>query len=74
LHIYHHNNPSLGSFASTNDFERGVYIDDNRWFNVNVCNYLDKWELMVKGKFTNTSDEWKVRWVQSVNPMIATYA
>lgn len=74
LHIYHHNNPSLGSFASTNDFEHGIYIDDNRWFNVNVCNYLNKWELMVKGKFTSTSNEWKIRWIQSVNPMVATFA
>ena len=72
--IYHHNNPGAGSFSSTNDFEHSVYIDENRWFNVELCNYLDKWELMVKGKFTSTSDEWKLRWIQNVNPMTAAYA
>ena len=72
--IYHHNNPKGGSFSSTNDFVNGVYIDENRWFNVNVCNYIDKWELMVKGKYTAEDNEWKIRWIQNVNPMTATFA
>lgn len=72
--IYHHNNPKGGSFSSTNDFVNGVYIDENRWFNVNVCNYIDKWELMVKGKYTAEDNEWKIRWIQDVNPMTATFA
>ena len=63
VRVYHHNNPGAGSFSSYNDFAHSVYIDGNRWFNVELCNYLDKWELMVKGKFTSTSSEWKLRWI-----------
>ena len=74
IRIYHHNNPGAGSFSSSNDFAHSVYIDENRWFNVEVCNHLDKWEFMVKGKFTSTSNEWKLRWIQTVNPMTAVYA
>lgn len=74
VRVYHHNNPSGGSFASTDDFAHSVYIDENRWFNMELANHLDKWEIMVKGKFTSTSAEWKLRWIQQYNPMTATYA
>lgn len=73
VRVFHHNNPGAGSFSSGNDFAHSVYIDENRWFNVELANYLDKWEIMVKGKFTATSDEWKLRWIQQYNPMTATY-
>ena len=72
--VFHHNNPGGGSFSSSNDFAHSVYIDENRWFNVELANYLDKWEIMIKGKFTATSNEWKLRWIQQYNPMTATYA
>jgi hypothetical protein len=74
VRIYHHNNPSLGSFSSTNNFPHSVYLDENRWFNVEVCEDVFQWELMVKGKFTETSADWKLRWIQACNPMTATYA
>lgn len=74
VRIYHHNDPGAGSFSSSNDFIHSIYIDENRWFNVEVCNHINAWELMVKGKFTSTSDEWKLRWIQSVNPMTAAFA
>ena len=74
VRVFHHNNPGAGSFASSNDFAHSVYIDENRWFNVELANYLDKWEIMIKGKFTSTSDEWKLRWIQQYNPMTATFA
>lgn len=74
VRVFHHNNPGAGSFASSDTFTSSVYKDANRWFNVEVANYLDKWEIMVKGKFTATSDEWKLRWIQQYNPMTATYA
>ncbi len=74
IRVFHHNNPGAGSFSSSNDFAHSVYIDENRWFNVELANYLDKWEIMIKGKFTATSDEWKLRWIQQYNPMTATYA
>ena len=56
VRIYHHNNPGGGSFSSTDDFVHSVYLDEDRWFNVELCNHLDKWEFMMKGKFTSTSD------------------
>ena len=74
VRVFHHNNPASGRFTSTNDFEHSVYIDENRWFNMELAYYLDKWEIMVKGKFTNTSNEWKLRWTQQYNPMTATFA
>lgn len=73
VRIYHHNNPGAGSFASSNDFEHSVYLDENRWFNVEVCYDVFQWELMMKGKFTSAGSEWKVRWIQACNPMTATY-
>lgn len=74
VRIYHHNNPGAGSFSSTDDFAHSVYIDENRWFNVEVCDHIDKWEFMVKGRFTEDGDDWKLRWIQDVNPMTAAYA
>lgn len=63
VRVFHHNNPSAGSFASTNTFTTGAYIDENRWFNVNVCDHLDKWEFMIKGRFTIDGEDWKIRWI-----------
>ena len=74
VRIYHHNNPGAGSFSGSNDFAHSVYLDENRWFNVEVCDHVDKWEFMVKGRFTKNGDDWKVRWIQNVNPMTAAYA
>lgn len=74
VRIYHHNNPGAGSFSGSNDFAHSVYLDENRWFNVEVCDHIDKWEFMVKGRFTKNGDDWKVRWIQNVNPMTAAYA
>lgn len=74
IRVFHHNNPAAGRFTSTNDFEHSIYIDEDRWFNMELAYYLDKWEIMVKGKFTSTANEWKLRWTQQYNPMIATYA
>lgn len=76
LQIYRLNNPTTnGYFKNTDTFINGVYLDENRWFNINACNAFSKWELLVKQKATETiATESKYRWIQSVNPMIATHA
>ncbi len=73
LHICHHNDPATARFNSTDTFASGVYLDENRWFNVNLCNNFSKWEIMIKQKTTVEATEQKFRWIQTVNPMIATF-
>lgn len=75
IRIFHHNDPTnSGLFSSTDSFETSVYLDDNRWFSVALCNYLtSNWELMIKQKPLVTDDEVKYRWIQKYNPMTATY-
>lgn len=75
IRIFHHNAPKdNGLFEATDTFTKGVYKDENRWFNVSLCNYLsENWELMVKQKMTSADNEEKFRWVQTANPMTATY-
>ena len=74
-HIVHHNNPTnSGLFSSTDDFENGVYIDQDRWFN--ACKTLRKlngFEIMVKQALTSGATETKYRWIQKKSPLIATY-
>jgi hypothetical protein len=73
LQIFHHNNPADYKFSSEDTFTEGVYKDTNRWFNLNMCDQFTKWELLLKQKITNTDNEVKYRWSQTVNPMIATF-
>lgn len=74
VRVYHHNDPNTnGKFSTANSFTIGCYIDEHRWFNVNLCDYLDKWEILIIQKLTSTSSEVKYRWVQTTNPMSATY-
>lgn len=75
IRIFHHNNPNGGVFSSSDTFDTQVYKDENRWFNISLCNnQANNWELMIKQKATATSTETKYRWIQTVNPMTATYA
>lgn len=74
VHIYHHNHPDLGSFASTDTFAASVKKDENRWFNgTQVCNQLNKWEFLVKYAFTQNGTEYKERWIQTKNPESAVF-
>lgn len=75
IRIFHHNNPTNnGIFSNTDTFESSVYLDENRWFNVALCNYLSSnWELMIKQKALETDTETKYRWIQMYNPMTATW-
>ena len=73
-HIFHHNNPASNLFASTDDFTKALYKNENAWFDFSLCNYTDKWEFLVIQSATSGANEIKIRWSQPVNPMIATFA
>lgn len=74
VRIVHHNNPASYKFNSTDPFTTKVYIDENRWFKASLCNKISgSWELMCKQKATSDAAETKYRWVQSYNPMTATF-
>ena len=74
IHIFHHNDPSTQLFNSTNNFITKVYLDEDRWFNISLCNAIsENWELMIVQKQTTTSAEQKWRWIQNENPMVATF-
>ena len=74
VRIFHHNNPTSYKFASNDTFTTGVYKDENRWFNFDLCNYVDKWEFIVKSKTTPDATEYKYRWSQTKNPLTAAFA
>lgn len=74
LRIFHHNNPvTNGRFSTSDPFTQSFYKNANLWWNMPFCNYIDKWEILIKQKKTSTGDLLKYRWVQSANPMEATF-
>lgn len=76
IRVFHHNNPSGGLFARTDDFTKPIYKDVNRWFNCQLFNQITngKWEFMIKQALTSSATETKYRWIQTVNPYTATFA
>ena len=52
VRVFHHtpvlSDGSFNLFSSDNGFTRHIYINENAWFNVALCNYntSGKWELM----------------------------
>lgn len=74
IQIAHHNNPASYLFSSTDTFETSVYTDSNRWFHVSLCNLVTTWELMIIQARLSTDTPEKFRWIQTANPMTATYA
>lgn len=74
IRIFHHANCDTKLFTSSDTFTTSVYKDADRWFNVSLCNKVNKWELMVKSMPTTGGTETKYRWIQTKNPMTATYA
>lgn len=75
IHVFHHNDPTTsGYFVRNSDWEHGVYIDENKWYNIEEIVYtLPKYEFMVKQKTTSSAAEAKYRWIQDINPLEATY-
>lgn len=73
VRITHHNNPASKLFDSTDNFNDGVYKDEDRWAHCGLCNKLSSFEFMVKQKNSDTSEECKYRWIQKHNPLTAVY-
>ena len=73
IQIFHHNNPTDNLFSSSDPFTKGVYKNENMWFNFNICNQFTSWELLVKQKPASTSAESKFRWIQNANPMTCAF-
>lgn len=73
IHIFHHNNPSSNLFASTNSFYTSVHSNADRWFDVAYCYKLPTFEFLIKQTLTSGGTEYKYRWVQDINPMVAGY-
>lgn len=73
LHVFHHNDPSINLFASSDDFENGVYKNKDMWFFMNYCKNFTKWEFL---HIQNTSKDGNIvkhRWIQSVSPYGTSY-
>lgn len=73
LHVFHHNDPSTNLFASSDDFENGVYKNKDMWFFMNYCKNFTKWEFL---HIQNTSKDGNIvkhRWIQSVSPYGTSY-
>ena len=74
VHVFHHNNPAGGAFGDIGTTApNSVYINQDRWFNVQVADQLSSWEILVKTKMTPSSEEEKYRWIQPANPMTCAY-
>lgn len=77
VRIFHHNNPTLYKFASTNPWTTPFYIDENRWWNIcllsNPSLVFPNYELMVKQKPIAGMAETIYRWAQPTNPMTGDF-
>ena len=73
VRLVHHNDPSTNRFVNTDTFASSVYKSANLWFNVALCNLVNKYEFMVKQALTAGGTEEKYRWIQTKNPLEAVY-
>lgn len=74
VHIAHHNNPAAVRFASNDSFSTSVYKDADRWFNGEVCKYLNKWEFIIRQKTTSSATEECYRISQTKSPFTAAWS
>ena len=76
IKIFHHNNPANCRFATTDDFTKVFYTDVDRWSAIPICNKItnNTYEFMVKSKQTTSGNEKKFRWIQTKNPLTATFS
>lgn len=75
VHIFHHENPTNAKFSdSTSDWSEGKYIDSTRWYDIEkILNNSLQYEFLYKQKTTAEASEVKYRWIQPINPLIATW-
>ena len=76
IRIFHHYSPSINKFASTDTFTTSVYKDANMWFYLSLCNKITNniYEFMIKQMPAAGGTEVKYRWIQTKNPLVATFA
>ena len=76
VHLFHHNAPATNGYFTdvTNEqFEHSICLNEHKWFNMEVCNYVNKWEILTVRRYSSENDFVRNRWIQPINPMIATY-
>lgn len=73
LHVFHHNDPSTNLFASSDDFENGVYKNKDMWFFMNYCKNFTKWEFLHIQNTSKNESVVKHRWIQSTSPYSTSY-
>lgn len=74
IKIFHHNNPTGVKFSASSTYANSVYIDVDRWFNVEVCSHVNKWEFIIAQQPNNTDAVSKFRFSQTKNPMTCTFS
>lgn len=72
--VFVHNRPAENKFNSTDPFTTGFSTDMNLFFNFNICNNLTSWEFLIIQAETYAATPLKRRWVQTANPLTATFA
>lgn len=53
VRLFHHSNPSSSKFSTSDSFTTSVYKSADQWFNMSMCNNVNKWEIMVKQMATS---------------------
>lgn len=75
IRVAHHNDPTTsGYFNRTDDWDNGVYLSADKWYNMDAIESVSTWEFMVKQKTTSSATETKYRWVQYKSPFTAAWA
>ena len=75
VRIAHHADPTTsGLFSWSDDFSHGVYYNENKWYDIEqTVKRISVYEFMVKQKPTINDTEQKYRWIQTANPLTATW-
>jgi len=66
VHLFHHNAPATnGYFTDITDeqFEHSIYLNKHKWFNMEVCNYVNKWEILTVRRYSSENDFVRNRWI-----------
>ena len=72
--VFVHNRPAENKFESSDQFATGFSKNKDLFFNFVPCNDLTSWELLVIQADTTAAIPQKRRWIQTKNPLTATFA
>jgi len=45
------------------EFDEGIYLDEHRWLNMELCNYVNTWEILTVRRYSSANDFTVNRWV-----------